>query len=375
MPLPFIHSTTSLFGLAYTGFRGLILGGAWNPSTSITGPRPNPSGVALVQVGDACSTAGVASQVLSTVAGTVPKVNFIYIPQTTGLWSVTGTTADTFYDYAHAGTPANDRFSDYASTKAAYLRRLTFGFAQTGATNAPAVVPKGAEVLLETRLPYLSDAQRRVVLKTTALPSGYPVMDDAEGWGRLNLFAAADGYAVFTGNVVVAMDAAKGGFSAIDRWRNDISGTGKLNKQGTGTLKLGGNNSWSGGTQLEGGRLEGISATAFGKGDVYVSGGTLVSSAQSGLALAGKYTQLATGSLELKLGSGQQGRLNVASQMTVAGGSLKVTFQNGYKPAAGDTLNVIAAASLKGKFDSITVDGFKVTPTYTETGLQLRLDM
>ena len=50
-------------------------------------------------------------------------------------------------------------------------------------------------------------------------------------------------------------------------------------------------------------------------------------------------------------------------------------FQNGYKPAAGDTLNVIAAASLKGKFDSITVDGFKVTPTYTETGLQLRLDM
>ena len=29
-----------------------------------------------------------------------------------------------------------------------------------------------AEVLLETRLPYLSDAQRRVVLKTTALASG-----------------------------------------------------------------------------------------------------------------------------------------------------------------------------------------------------------
>jgi hypothetical protein len=28
-----------------------------------------------------------------------------------------------------------------------------------------------------------------VVLKTTALASGYPVMDDAEGWGRLNLFA------------------------------------------------------------------------------------------------------------------------------------------------------------------------------------------
>ncbi|MNN66901.1 hypothetical protein D3C81_1825020 [compost metagenome] len=118
-----------------------------------------------------------------------------------------------------------------------------------------------------------------------------------------------------------------------------------------------------------------MSATAFGKGDVYVSGGTLVGNAPSGLALAGKYTQLATGNLELKLGSGQQGRLSVAGQMTVAGGSLKVTFQNGYKPAAGDTLTVLQAASLKGKFDSITAEGFKVTPTYTATGLQLHLDV
>jgi autotransporter-associated beta strand protein len=287
----------------------------------------------------------------------------------------TGTTADTFYDYAHSGTAANDRFSDYATIKAAYIRRLTYGFAPTGPTTAPAVVPKGAEVLLETRLPYLSDAQRRVVLKTTALPSGYPILDDAEGWGRLNLFAAADGYGVFTGNVVVAMDAAKGGFNAADRWRNDISGSGKLTKQGSGTLKLGGSNSWTGGTVLEGGRLEGTSANAFGKGEVYVSGGTLVCNAPAALALAASYTQLATGALELKLGSGQQGRLSVGGTMTVAGGSLTVSFQNGYKPAAGDTLNVISAASLKGKFDTITVAGFKVEAVYTDTGLQLKLSV
>jgi autotransporter-associated beta strand protein len=284
-----------------------------------------------------------------------------------------GTTADTFYDYAHSGTAASDRFADYAATRAAYVRRLTFGFAPIGATNAPAVVPKGAEVLLETRLPYLSEAQRRVVLKTTALPSGYPILDDAEGWGRLNLFAAADGYGAFTGNVVVAMDAAKGGFSAVDRWRNDISGAGKLTKQGTGTLKLGGANTWTGGTQLEAGRLEGNSASAFGKGDVYVSGGTLVSNAPGALALAAGYTQLPTGGRELKLGSGPQGRLAVAGTMTLAGGSLTISFQNGYKPAAGDTLSVISAASLKGKFDTITVPGFKVEAVYTDTGLQLKL--
>ncbi|MFX7816341.1 hypothetical protein ABTK28_20540, partial [Acinetobacter baumannii] len=90
----------------------------------------------------------------------------------------------------------------------------------------------GAEVLLETRFPYLSADQRRVVLKTTELASGYPVLDDAEGWGRLNLFAAADGYGAFNGNVIVSMDATQGGFNAADTWRNAISGAGKLTLQG-----------------------------------------------------------------------------------------------------------------------------------------------
>ncbi|SFV04818.1 phosphatase PAP2 family protein [Pseudoduganella namucuonensis] len=334
-----------------------ILSGMHSPLDVISG-RVQAQAVAAANLADPANAATKAAAVAQAHAALMAR---------------TGTTAANFHDFAHSGTAANDRFSDHASNKAAYLRRLTFGFAPTGATTAAAVVPKGAEVLLETRLPYLSDVQRRVVLKTTALPSGYPLLDDAEGWGRLNLFAAADGYGAFTGNVVVAMDAAKGGYHAVDHWRNDISGTGKLVKQGTGALKLGGNNTWSGGTQLEAGRLEGSASTAFGKGDVYVGGGTLVGSAGSGLALAGKYTQLATGNLELKLGGAQQGRMTVAGVMTVAGGALAIGFQNGYKPAAGDTLHVIAAAGLKGRFDTITVSGFKAEAVYTDTGLQLRL--
>jgi hypothetical protein len=50
---------------------------------------------------------------------------------------------------------SDDRFADYASNKANYLRRLTFGMPQTGTTGIPASVPKGAEVLLEARQPYL----------------------------------------------------------------------------------------------------------------------------------------------------------------------------------------------------------------------------
>ncbi|NYE62793.1 autotransporter-associated beta strand protein [Duganella sp. 1224] len=294
------------------------------------------------------------------------------------LMAATGTTDATFAAYAQSGTAANDRFADYATNKANYLRRSTIGMTPAGATNAAVAVPKGAEVLLETRQPYLSAAQRRVVLKTTALPSGYPVMDDAEGWGRLNLFAAADGYASFSGNVTIVMDASKGGFNAVDRWRNDISGSGKLVKQGSGTLKLAGANSWTGGTELTAGTLEGDSVAAFGAGDVYNSGGTLVANAPAALKLAGKYTQLSgSTTLELDVGgsaAGSQGTLTVSGTATIAGGTLRIKFANGYKPKAGDVLTVITAGSLKGKFSTITVDGFSnVTPNYGATTLTLTL--
>lgn len=290
------------------------------------------------------------------------------------LMKLSNTTSATFAAYATSGTAASDRFSDYAASRANYLRRLTYGLPQTGAANLPAAVPKGAEVLLETRLPYLSEAQRRVVLKTTAIASGYPVLDDPEGWGRMNLFAAADGYGMFTGNVIIDMDAARGGFHASDRWRNDISGSGKLVKRGTGALKLGGKNSWTGGAQIEAGTLEALSSSAFGSGDVHLAAGaSVISNAPAPLAVGGKYTQLRGATLELRLGAAQGGRLNVTGAATIGGGVLRIRFQDGVKPAVGDVLNVISAGSLQGTFESISVDGFSLTPTYTAKGLQLRL--
>jgi hypothetical protein len=92
----------------------------------------------------------------------------------------------------------------------------------------------------------------------------------------------------------------------------------------------------------------------------------------------GKYTQLSGNTtLELDLGgaaAGSQGSLAVASTATIAGGTLRVKFANGYKPKAGDVLTVISAASLKGKFTTITVDGFpNVTPNYSATTLTLTI--
>ncbi|WP_322047635.1 acid phosphatase [Paraburkholderia sp. J67] len=297
-----------------------------------------------------------------------------YTQAHTALMQLSGTDASSFAAYAHSGTSTTDRFADYATNKSEFVRRMTFGFTQIESTDAPPVVPKGAEVLLETRFPYLSADQRRVVLKTTELASGYPVMDDAEGWGRLNMFAAADGYGIFNGNVSVSMDATKGGFNAADTWRNDISGAGKLSLQGSGTLKLAGNNSFSGGSQVSGGVLEADSANAFGSGDVYVGGGGVkVAASGTPVTVTGKFTQLAGTTLELALDGNGGGRLRVGGQLTIAGGTLHVTFANGYAPKAGDTLDLIDGSGGAKQFTTINVDGFKATPVYTSTGVSVKL--
>jgi autotransporter-associated beta strand protein len=268
-----------------------------------------------------------------------------------------------------------DRFADRLANKTAYLQRLTYGLPRTGAAGVAATVPKGAEVLLETRLPYLSAEQRRVVLKTTALDSGYPLGNDGEGWGRLNLFAAADGYGAFNGDVAVTMDAAQGGFSARDSWRNDIGGKGRLSKLGSGMLRLAGNNSFSGGTLVAAGTLAADSTTALGSGDVYLKGGTLESAAPGTLNVGGAFTQ-AGGTLRLVMGGTSQGSLKVGGNAVIVDGTLSIAFAAGYKPAVGDTLTVLTTAGQRGgRFAQVSVAGFsKVTPSYTANGVQLRLD-
>ncbi|MCY1668702.1 acid phosphatase [Rhizobium sp. SL86] len=273
---------------------------------------------------------------------------------------------------AHSAPAGADRFADRAANAAFVAPRFTYGLPRIGQADQPAVVPKGAETLLETRLPYLSADQRRVVLKSTALPSGFPIMSDPEGWGCLNLFAAADGYGAFDGDVTVAMDAAKGGFHAADSWKNDIAGAGRLDKQGSGRLTLSGRNSFTGGLLVEDGAVVAASESAFGKGDVYVAGGRI--SAEQPLAVAGNLAVRKAGAVEVAFAGKDNGGITVAKAATIEGGRLMLSFAQGYKPAAGETLNLIKAETLDGTFDEIVLDGYKTTPIYSKTGLSLRID-
>jgi autotransporter-associated beta strand protein len=287
------------------------------------------------------------------IMGTALAASALYDPNNASLKAAAYNEAQTKL-FTQAGT-SEDRFSDYKKNKEDYIERLTYGFGQTGDTTIPMKVPKGAEVLLETRLPYLDVNQRRDVLYTTGLESGYPLLDDAEGWGRLNLFAAADGYGAFNSNITVNMDASKGGFNASDRWRNDISGSGALTKQGTGTLKLGGDNTYSGGTDIQGGTIEADSATAFGAGNVLNEGGTLVENVNGLVNIKNDYNQSQNGALELSIGS-KDDVLEIDGNATF-NGKLKLDFSNSYTPTSGMTIIKFNSNNTNSRFSSIETTG------------------
>ncbi|MUO27526.1 phosphatase PAP2 family protein [Agrobacterium vitis] len=273
---------------------------------------------------------------------------------------------------AHALPKSTDAYADYAWNKQFFEPRLTYGYKQIGDPSLAPSVPKGAEVLLETRLPYLSADQRRVVLKTTEIASGYPIINDPEGWGRLDLFRAADGYGAFDGDVTLIMDGTKGGFNADDTWKNPISGKGKLTKQGSGTLTLSANNSWSGGTVIEDGRLVAQSPTAFGKGDVYLAGGTM-DIASAPLTVTGTLTLRKDATLEITSTKATKApSLAVSKTLFIDGGKLVVKPNGQWK--AGQTIKLITATRIAGKFGAIEVDGHKVKAVYGKKTISLRIE-
>ncbi|MFE1946774.1 phosphatase PAP2 family protein [Streptomyces massasporeus] len=283
----------------------------------------------------------------------------------------TGTTADTLYDYAHPG--AGDAYADREANSRAVGPRLTYVLPRRGRKD-PLTVPKGAEVLLETRLPYLSAAQRREVLRTTALPSGYVLLDGFEQWGRLNLFAAADGYGAFDRDVTVTLDAAAGAFHAADSWRNDIEGDGGLTKRGSGTLTLAGHNRYRGGTVLEAGTLVAAAPNALGEGDVRVTGGTL--RAAEVLRVRGSYVQEGESTLELPLRQNHGPALAVGRRVLLGRGSvLSLRLDAERPPVAGTTVPVLSAGQLRGRFDRVELDSetLRAVPVHTADGLSVRL--
>jgi autotransporter-associated beta strand protein len=313
--------------------------------------------------------------------------------------SATGS-ADLF-GFAHSAGLAADPYASRERNKRLIEPWWTYVLPRRGPADAPMVVPEGAEVLLETRQPYLTADQRREVLRTTALPSGHAMLDGPESWGRLNLFAAADGYGAFDDDVTVVMDASAGGFGAADSWKNDISGPGALIKQGSGALALSGENSYQGGTVITGGTVAAASAGALGHGPVQVgAAGTLAVTPGSADPDEGRQSWLndsveiggtleVTGTLAVTLGSvagsaadhgGAGGREADGPVLTVAAdavldsaSALVITLPSG--APGGQVFQVLSARRVRGTFGSVSVTtpGYLALARYDRDGVAIRV--
>jgi autotransporter-associated beta strand protein len=289
------------------------------------------------------------------------------VDETTG-FSYTGEDA---IEYLNVDVFNNNRYSNHESIKATYLARMTYGLPQNGTTGLDPIVPAGAEALLKTRQPYLSDAQRRAVLATTEVDSGYPILDDTNGWGRLNLVAASDGYGAFEGDVSVYMEASDSRFSAHDWWRNDISGEGMLTKDGSGQLTLTGDNSYSGGTLVNGGMLEAESTTAFGSGDLYISSGELQVDVDGELELSGNLTLDHESLLILNMDD-DDSQVDVAGLVYIDNADLVLSFTT--EPASGDIFTLIEGEQIKGEFSKVESAGYSVTLQYNSNNIIAIID-
>jgi autotransporter-associated beta strand protein len=250
----------------------------------------------------------------------------------------------------------NNIYDDKAEAKKIYRERLTYGFTQdTTKANLAPIVPKGAEAILKSRFPYLTDNQRRGVLYTTEIPSGFKILDKTNGWGRIDLITAADGYGSFIGDVYVNMDSSLGRFNVLDSWGNDIDGKGCLIKDGTGKLVLTGNNSYSGGTIIKGGTLATTSKTALGDGDVLIQDeGTLEMNRP--LNIKGKFTQNG-GEISVRIVSDTIPLIIVNRKIELQNSTLIVTFDNQIHPKTGDKFAIIKGKELLGNFERIKAEG------------------
>ncbi len=119
--------------------------------------------------------------------------------------------------------------------------------------------------------------------------NGYTLVSDPVNGGGLNI--GAGGTFISTSNAVTAT------ISAL------IAGTGILAKQGNGTLILDGANTFSGGTDVQGGTLQLNTATAAGSGGITLAGGTTLANGGGTLAITNAITTL--GAANIDSGAGQ----------------------------------------------------------------------
>ncbi len=240
-------------------------------------------------------------------------------------------------------------------------------------TSLAAPQVSGAAALVWQAFPYFTNDLVRQTILGTADPLGGSQPNATFGYGELDVGRAVQGPAQFNwGDVSVSFD------NLTSTWSNDISGAGGLIKNGTGTLILSGNDTYTGGTQVLGGSLQaanplpgdvavgaagtldaapGVAGALNNSGTVVVKGGNT--------NVGGNYIQAGTGTLSVSMGSilNVTGNAQIAGTLNVLGedsGYVNNSHQNVLAAGAGVTGTFAQLTTSPGVFLSTTV---QYTPT------------
>ena len=245
-------------------------------------------------------------------------------------------------------------------------------------TSLAAPIVTGAAALVWQAFPYFDNNLVRQTLLGTADPLGGSQPNSTFGYGALNVGRAVQGPAQFNwGDVSVSFDGS------TSTWSNDISGAGGLIKNGTGTLILTGNNSYTGSTQILGGTLQstialpgnvtignagaldnvpGVNGSLANAGTVTVRSGTT--------EVAGNYTQASTGILSLNLGT----FFSVAGTAQIDGTLNILGAVSGYTTNSHEDV-MTAFGGLSGTFTQLTTSpGVFLNTTIQYTSNSVWLD-
>ncbi|EMP2577846.1 autotransporter outer membrane beta-barrel domain-containing protein, partial [Serratia marcescens] len=294
------------------------------------------------------------------------------------------------------------------------VENLTTGYAKYSGTSMAAPHVAGSVAVLMERFPYLNGAQVAEVLKTTATDMGAPGIDALYGWGMINLGKAINGpgmlvtaedipeefripdptgvaygptqFVVDLPGVGAVLDKGKPTervcsdvLCGLDFWSNDISGHGGLTKQGIGTLVLTGNNTYSGPTLVNQGRLaingSVTSDVSVQNGGIVGGSGTVgsLTARRGGTVAPGNSigTLNVAGDVSFEPGSryavevgpnGQSDRIQSGGAATIGGGEVAVTLENSsnlltqseVRSLLGQQYTILSAQQgVSGQFDAV----------------------